>query len=355
MNFGVQPMQSRKMQLTSAAAIAVLLFAGNAVACAEEVGGVFTKAHQIAQARCVKIFGASIGRVEGYGTGILVSDEGHVLTTSGVMLSGNRIQVVTSDGKRHLAKVVRRSQDLQAALLQLKPPIGDGVVSTPDHFELPQELSADKGDWVLSVSNLFKVADGREHLSVNLGIISLRTKLDTKRGTQDVPYSADVLLVDAITSNPGAAGGAVVDVDGNLVGMVGRILEASDTRTRLNYAIPADLLFKFYHGQPIDSAEAVVKVPGGGKPYLGIRVFSLGIGAKALAYIDRVTPGSPAHKAGFRSDDLVVAIGPQTVHDIREYKKIVATLTPGEEISFLVKRKNDLLEIPVTPTAEEED
>ena len=206
---------------------------------------------------------------------------------------------------------------------------------------------------MLSVSNLFKVADGREHLSVNLGVISLRTKLDTKRGTQDVPYSADVLLVDAITSNPGAAGGAVVDVEGNLVGMVGRILESSDTRTRLNYAIPADLLFKFYSGQPINS-DVVVEAPMGGKPYVGVRVFSLGIGSKALAYIDRVTPGSPAHKAGLRSDDLVVAIGPQTVHDIKEYKKIVATLTPGEEISFLVKRKNDLLEIPITPTLKED-
>ena len=50
-----------------------------------------------------------------------------------------------------------------------------------------------------------------------------------------------------------------------------------------------------------------------------------------------------------RPDDLIVAIGTQTVHDIREYKKIVAQLTPGEEIVFLVKRKNDLVEVPLTP------
>ena len=343
----------RNNVVTKAFACSFLLFA-TALCSAEEVGGIFAKANEIAQARCVKIFGASIGRVEGYGTGIIVSDEGHILTGGGVMLSGRRIAVVTPDGKRHQAKVVRRSQDLQAALLQLENPLGDEPIHTPDYFRLPKELKAAQGDWVLSVSNLFKVADGSEQLSVNLGIISLRTKLDTKRGTQDVPYDADVLLVDAITSNPGAAGGAVVDVEGNLVGMVGRILEGSSTRTRLNYAIPADLLYKFYRGQPINS-DAVVAVPqGGGKPYLGIRVFSLGIGSKALAYVDRVTPGSPAHEAGFRSDDLVVAIGPQTVHDIREYKKIVATLTPGEEITFLVKRKNDLIEIAVTPTARED-
>ncbi len=332
---------------------ALALVAGRAYA-DDEVGGIFAEANEIAQARCVKIFGAAIGRVEGYGTGIIVSNEGHILTASGVMLSGERIYVVTPDGKRHVAKVLRRSVDLQAALLQLQGNTADGIVPTPEYFKLPTELAAQKGDWVLSVSNLFKVADGRERLSVNLGVISLRTSVNTKRGTQAVPYSGDVLLIDAITSNPGAAGGAVVDVEGNLVGMVGRILESADTRTRLNYAIPADLLLKFYTGQPIDSDDPVVKAPIDGEPYLGIRVFSLGVGSKALAYIDRVTPGSPGHKAGLRADDLIVAIGPQTVHDIREYKKILATLTPGEQIVLLVKRKNDLLEIPVTPTLKED-
>lgn len=331
-------------------ALFVVMFLNVGAARGEPAGGIFAKAQQYAQARCVKIFGAGIGRVEGYGTGIIVSDHGDILTASGVMLSGRNIYVVTPDGKRHRVEggVKRRSQDLQAAMLKID-------AATPEFFELKPKLSAQKGDWVLSVSNLFKVADGKEQLSVNLGVISLRTSLDTKRGAQATPYSADVLLIDAITSNPGAAGGAIVDVDGQLVGMVGRILESSDTRTRLNYAIPADLLYKFYHGQPLNSGEGVVKVPGGGKPFVGIRVFSLGIGSKALAYVDRVTPGSPAHKAGIRSDDLIVAIGPQTVHDIREYKKVVSTLTPGEEISFLVKRKNDLLEIAITPTVQKKD
>lgn len=321
----------------------VLLMACSVARADENVGGIFAKANQIAQQRCVKIFGAGIGRVEGYGTGILVSDEGHILTVSGVMLAGERIYVVLPDGSRHLAKVQRRSQDLQAALLKID-------VETPQHFDLTANANGKKGDWVLAVSNLFKVADGREHLSVNLGVISLRTALDGKRGLADVPYQGDVLLIDAITSNPGAGGGAVVDAEGRLVGMIGRLMESSDTGTRLNYAVPADLLAKFHAGQPLDSEAPVATVPREGKPYVGIRVFSLGIGSRALAYVDRVTPGSPAHKAGIRPDDLIVAVGSQTVRDIRGYKKIVATLTPGEEIVLLVKRKNDLLEMPVTPT-----
>jgi serine protease Do len=315
---------------------------------ADELNSIFANANKIAQQRCVKIFGAGIGRVEGYGTGILVSEEGHILTASGVMLSGERIFVGLADGSRHQAKVERRSQNLQAAILKIE-------TSTPDYFDLTNGSSAVQGDWVLGVSNCFKVADGREPLSVNLGVVSLRTSLDTKRGVQDVPYIGDVLLIDAITSNPGAPGGAVVDIEGKLVGMIGRILESTDTGTRMNYAIPVDLLAKFYAGAPLDGETPVVRDPAKGEVYVGIRVFSLGIGNKALAYVDRVAPNSPGDSAGLRSDDLIVAIGTHTIHDIREYKKIVAQLTPGEEIVFLVKRKNDLVELPLTPVLKASD
>ena len=334
------PAICRSIQLS----VALCAIAGVVPTCAiaEEVSSIFAGANQIAQQRCVKIFGAGIGRVEGYGTGILVSGEGHILTASGVMLSGERIFVGLPDGSRVQAKVERRSQNLQAAILKIE-------AKTPNYFDLAAGSTAQQGDWVLGVSNCFKVADGREQLSVNLGVVSLRTSLDTKRGVQDVPYTGDVLLIDAITSNPGAPGGAIVDIDGKLVGMIGRILESTDTGTRMNYAVPTDLLAKFYAGVPLDGEAPVARDPAMGEIHVGIRVFSLGIGSKALAYVDRVSPDSPGEKAGLRPDDLIVAIGPQTVHDIREYKKIVAQLTPGEEIVFLVKRKNDLVELPLTP------
>lgn len=338
----------RKNKLPLFVVVAVSMAALGPAAHADGVGGIFAKANETAQARCVKIFGASIGRVEGYGTGILVSGDGHILTASGVMLSGERTFVVLPDGSRHQAKVERRSQYLQAALLKID-------AKTPDFFELSEKSNVKQGDWVLAVSNLFKVADGTEQLSVNLGVVSLRTALEAKRGTQDVPYEGDVYLIDAITSNPGAGGGAVVNVQGQLVGMIGRIIESTSTNTRLNYAVPADLLFKFVTGKPLDGETDVVKVPvDGATAYIGLQLFSLGLNEKrALAYVDRVRPRSPARKAGIKPDDLIVAIGQQTVYDINDYKKIVATLTPDEEVIFLVKRKNDLLEIRVTPTAED--
>jgi serine protease Do len=117
------------------------------------------------------------------------------------------------------------------------------------------------------------VADHAEPLSVNIGVLSLRTQLDARRGINDFPYEGDVYLYDAITSNPGAAGGAVVSSEGKLVGMIGRVIESKSTNTRLNYAVPADTLKQFMTGkEPVPMVAETTST--GAKGELGIRLFS---------------------------------------------------------------------------------
>ena len=310
-----------------------------------ESDNVFAKAIAHAQKRCVKIYGARIGRVEGFATGVIVSNDGLILTGQGVFLSGTSINVVLPDGSRHVAVVERRSPALQVALLRIR-------VRTPNFFKVPEKSVARKGDWVVAVTNLFQVAEGAEELSVNLGIVSLRTRLDAKRGTQDVPYRGEALLVDAITSNPGAEGGALVTIDGKLAGMVGKIIESKSTNTRLNYAVPSDLLYKFMAGKLIEPA--AIATAGGGKTELGIRLFTLG-GKRAPAYVDRVVPGSPAAEAGFKKDDLVLTINGEVVKNVRDCKKIFDKLPAGEEVVILVKRKNEILRAALVPAEAKSD
>jgi S1-C subfamily serine protease len=310
-------------------------------------GNVFADALTTAQQRCVKIYGAAAGAEVGYATGVIVSPDGLILSAHGIYLAGAAIRVVTPDGVTHQATIVRRSQPLQSVLLKID-------AKTPAWFELPKKPAIQQGDWVMSVSNLFQVADGKEELSVNLGVVSLRTPLEARHRTQDSPYEADALLVDAITSNPGAPGGALVDADGRLVGMIGKILESKNTNTRINYAIPADLLYPFVHqatGDVAISRPTPATTSTGQKAVIGIRPFSLS-GKRSPAYIDSVLPGSPAARAGLKRDDLVMAIGGETVKDVREYERAVAQLRPGVEVTFLVKRKQDILELKVTPDAE---
>jgi serine protease Do len=231
---------------------------------------------------------------------------------------------------------------LQAALLKIE-------VATPEFFDLSEDSKVQKGDWVLAVSNAFKVADGREPLSVNLGVYSLRTRVDAKRGVQDVEYAGDAVLIDAITSNPGASGGAVVTADGKLVGMIGKILESKQTNTRLNYAVPSDQLKLF-----LDNQATVANVAQSNqKAVLGLRMFQLG-GRRGPAFVDRVAPGGPAAQAGLRPDDLIVSLNGQVVRDLDDFEQKAETLTPGRETPLVVKRQGKLLELTITPAAAED-
>jgi serine protease Do len=304
----------------------------------------FSAAIEYAQPRLVKIYGAGIGRSPGYATGLIVSPNGDILTAQGVHLAASSLRVTLPDGETHMAQVVRRSPELQAALLKIE-------AKTPEFFDLEQPAAVEPGDWILALSNAFKVAEGPEPLSVNVGVLTLKTRLEARRGVQDFPYHGDVLLIDAITSNPGAAGGAIIAADGKLVGMIGKVIEGKNTNTRLNYAVPTNLLHDFVTKPESTLASNDAPTTNDAAPGdLGIRLFALG-GRRAPAYVDRVVAGSPAASAGLKTDDLVISVDGQAVRHADDFKRLVATVKTGQQVVVQVKRKNELLLLRMTAVA----
>ncbi len=300
----------------------------------------FTNVVEKCQPKMVKVFGAGAGRVEGFATGILVSAEGHILTTQGIYLDGSRIRIILADGSEYQATVLRRDRVVQLALLKIE-------AQTPDFFELSEKPVGDKGDWVVALTNAFKVADKDEPLSATLGVISLRTSMEARLNQRDVAYKGDLVLIDAITSNPGAAGGAVVMADGQLVGIVGKIINSSETNTRLNYAVPSDVLASFMAGET-QTVEADAETMPTEKADLGIVPFKLG-GRNNPVYIDRVKRGSPAAKAKLKTDDMVISLAGQNVGNLKAYNEQLDQIRPGEEIIIIVKRGTEFLRIPIVP------
>lgn len=300
-----------------------------------------TRALQATQPKMVKVYGASAGRVEGYATGIAVSGDGQILTTQGVFLDGSQVRVVTADGESHTASILKRDRRHQLTLLKI-------AALTPDHFKVASEDVGTKGDWVVAVCNAFKVADKEEPLSATLGVISLRTSIEARLTQRDVAYAGDLVLIDQITSNPGAAGGAVVNTSGELVGVIGKIINSSETNTRLNYAIPNSILATFLT-EPVETATETASVQK--KPVsLGIKIFAHG-GRNSPAYIDSVKRGSPAHKAKLRPDDLLISIAGEKIGNVNDYKAALKTLMPDTETIVVVKRGTDLKRLMIVPEA----
>ena len=294
-----------------------------------------------AQPKMVKVFGAGAGRVDSFATGIIVSDDGKIITTQGVFLDGREVRVVTSDGVSQPATILRRNRVSQMALLQIDR-------GTPDYFELTTEDVGDKGDFVVALTNAFKVADHEEPLSATAGVISLRSSIQAWLNKRDLAYAGELVLIDCITSNPGAGGGAVIMGDGKLVGMVGKVINSSETNTRLNYAIPSSVLLEFVNGTLKEESQKET-AESGGNADLGIILFTLG-GRSDPAYIDRVKRGTPAREAGLKPDDMVLQLGGEKTATVKAYEEALSKLRAGEEVFIIVKRGREVKRIAITPT-----
>lgn len=313
--------------------------------------GGFDRAIESALPRVVKLYGLGAGKQAGYGSGVLVSADGEVLTVFSLLIDARNIRAVTADGTAYQAEVLFRDTKRQLALLKLKPdPERDpaSVSDEPfDYFDTSREAALIPGDWIVAAGNAFKVADGSEQVSLAHGIFSTRTRLDARRRLKDFSYRGDVLVIDAITSNPGAPGSAVVNLAGEFVGMIGRVVTSNRTHTNFNYAIPQDVLDEFYREATMPaeaiaergaaSAGTVVKAEEV-KPFdPGIRISRVGY-RTVLPFVERVRFGSPAQRAGVRKDDLILSINGRAVPDARSYSECFERLAPDEPIELVIRR-----------------
>ncbi len=330
-------------------AIVVILVAVAAGSLSASAGG-FDLAIESASSRVVKLYGIGAGLQAGYGTGTLVSHDGLVVTVLSLLIDARTIHATASDGSKYEADVLYRDPKRQLALLQLKPaarhdedgqPIEQTGSAMPPFawFDLDHAGEVATGDWVIAAGNPFKVADGAESMSIMHGVLGARTRLDAQRRTREFPYRGDVLVIDAVTSNPGAPGSAMVNLDGEFLGMIGRVVVSNLTHTHFNYAIPADVLATFL---------ARAKNPDAPSPdefdSPGVRPLDLGVTLaragyrRVLPYVERVRLGSPASKAGLRRNDLILSIAGRSVADVDACRDRFAAVRLGEPVELIVRR-----------------
>jgi len=300
--------------------------------------------------RMVKIFGAGgIRQLHAYGTGTLVSAEGHIITVWSHVLDTDEVIVVLANGRRLEAKVLGAEPQLDLAVLKLQ----EDDLDLP-FFDLATASSASPGTRILGFSNMFKVATGDEPVSVLHGVISARTKLTARRGAYQVPYDGDVYVVDAITNNPGAGGGIITTVDGRLLGMIGKELRNSQSNTWINYAIPIPEIRKvvgeIISGQYVREEKTDEEEnPNRYNPFDFGLVMIPDVLYRTPAYITSILPGTAAAEAGVQPDDLIVFANDELIQSNRMLKRELGRLEGGDTLRLIVKRGSALvnLELPV--------
>jgi serine protease Do len=252
------------------------------------------------------------------------------------------VTAVLPDGREFDAELSRVDEARQLALLKI-----DGGALP---FLAP--VSSDSlqvADTVIALGNPFKIAEGPETASAHQGIVMLRTNLDAYRLAQEFDYHGPAIIIDAMTANPGAPGGPLLDVRGRFVGLVGKIIEASGTKTRLNYAVPGEELLAFIAGDAPTHSAADASTPtptSADKPYLGITMTRLGF-RHVAAFVERVAKQSPADQAGVRPDDLIIAVDGRRVGDAAEFESAAAGLAPGRTVQLTIRRGEEVINVDV--------
>ncbi len=302
----------------------------------------------------VKVHGASgLKGIESYMAGIVISKKGHILTWNHVMLQGNQTKVVLSDGSAWDARRVKTWEDYGIAILRIDTVDDDGKPLPLVPIAFPEKpIPIKNGKVVYAVGNGFRIAEYAERLSVMIGVVVGKVRSDLRLNLRKFPYKGECILVDAPNA-PGTQGGGLFSIDGELLGVLTPIVESRETNSQLHMAIPAWVLAPIvaYHRGDKVKAKALTTAAKGkrkGPVYTGIRLFETSRRRSPPAYVDRVMPGSPAARAGLRSDDMIVRIDDYPIQSCTDFRRALKQYGPGEKLDVTVKRGSKVLKVSLT-------
>lgn len=280
--------------------------------------------------------------ISSLGSGVIVHEDGYILTNEHVILNAERIEVTLSDGRTFEARVVDTAHDYDIAILKVEQPNGESFpfATLGDSDELVV------GEWAIAIGQPFGQLLYDTQPTVTVGVISALHR-DVKEGENSDQYFKDMIQTDAAI-NPGNSGGPLVNAEGEVIGINTFIFSAgSGGNIGLGFAIPIN------RGQWVLS-----EIRNYGRvrdAWLGIRVstitpeFAAGLDLKQSRglLIREIDHESPAEKAGLRAGDVITAVNGVMVGTTRDANRIIYGSKIGEKLSFDIARKNKTLRIEV--------
>ncbi len=278
------------------------------------------------------------GPVQGAGSGVIISENGYIVTNNHVIDKADKITVFLHNRKKYEAKVVGRDPSTDIALLKI-----DTKNLTPIKMGNSDELKI--GQWVLAVGNPMNL-----RYTVTAGIVSAKGRnINIVHGK--FPIESFIQTDAAI--NPGNSGGALVNAYGELVGINTAIASGTGNYIGYGFAIPVNIVKKivkdfidfgnvqraFLGTEVVDLDDKVVEKMKL-EDYHGVLVYD-------------VIPGSVAEKAGIKPGDILLKIGNYPVNSKAEYLERLSYYRPGERIAVVFKRDNKTYTKNVTLMNEE--
>lgn len=310
--------------------------------------------NRFAQQRAVKIYGAGgLRQLEAYQSGMLISEDGFIATVASLVLDQDEATVVLHDGRKYTARLVGTDPIAELAVLKI-----DSEEEEFPFFDLTAGGEVFEGMRVLAFSNLYNVATGDEPVSMLHGSVATVAPLAARRGAFSTRYREEVIILDAPTNNPGAAGGVVVDLQGRPVGMIGKEVRSELTDAWLNFALPLSQVAASVE-QIRDGTLSTPQHASDELPEHPMTLEQLGfqlvpdVVPRTPPYIDYVVPDTPAAAAQLRPDDLLVAVGGIATGSRAEVE-LALKRSPGDQpLLVSILRDDRLVEVELAPPRSE--
>jgi len=268
-------------------------------------------------------------RNSGLGSGVIVSQNGYILTNFHVIEGADDIQVALNDGKTYRARIVGTDPESDLAVLRID---ASGLPAIT--FGQMENLSV--GDVVLAIGNPFGVGQ-----TVTMGIVSALGRSHLGINTFENFIQTDAAI------NPGNSGGALVDAQGNLVGINTAIYSRTGGNHGIGFAIPVSSARSIME-QIIESGSVT-------RGWIGVEAQeitaelaeSFGLPDTDGALIAGVVRSSPADRAGVRPGDVLLSVNGKAVTDPQVMLDLIAELKPEEKAAFRLRRDRSILELQV--------
>ncbi|HMQ07656.1 MAG TPA: trypsin-like peptidase domain-containing protein [Saprospiraceae bacterium] len=265
------------------------------------------------------------------GSGVLISPDGYIVTNHHVINDANSIEVMLNNNKIYKARLIGNDPSTDLAVIKIDT----------DHLPFLYFGNSDSlaiGEWVLAVGNPFRLQS-----TVTAGIVSAKAR--NINILEDFGIESFIQTDAAV--NPGNSGGALVNTQGQLVGIIAAIMTYSGKYEGFSFAIPSNLTRKVITD--------IIEYGSVQRGWMGVSITNvknddaLKLGLKDVngVMIERVNKGGAADDAGLKSGDIIVYLNEFPVRGTPEFMEHLGRYRPGDQIKVTYQRKNKEFQVNV--------
>ena len=272
---------------------------------------------------------------ESSGSGVIITDDGFIVTNYHVVDEAAEVEVVLHNKQSYRATIIGKDPTTDLALLKIEAK-GLPFIKYGDSDKLQI------GEWVLAIGNPFDLTS-----TVTAGIISGKARsINILREKSNLAIESFIQTDAAV--NPGNSGGALVNLQGDLIGINTAIASPTGSYSGYSFAIPANLVQKVI--QDLKEFGSVQRA------LLGVSVMDVDANlARELSlseiegvFVRGVNSGSAAEKAGIKKGDLILSINDKAVNSVPELQEVIGRYRPGVIVKTRIKREGKILDISMT-------